>query len=355
MSARPGVPDSTTLLPIADLEDPLDDRTRAVRPRARSRSRSGRVPTRRVGRGRSPRPVRRAVRARDRRRPRRSRPSARPPPSPDPAAGDDQLDRRPDRPPGPQVYGLTNTLAAPLTVGDGVVGAIVLSAPDGRRPGRTRPAGSCCGAAAEASAALARAYSHRAAEAKASTDALTGLPNRRYFDEFCGLLARRRRAGDAVGILMIDIDKFKVLNDTLRARDRRRGPARGRRRDRRGGPRGRRPGPLRRRGVRRPAAQPEPGRRARGRRARPSAVGGARPAPARRARRSASRSASPSPPGGPVDRRPHRAGRPGPLPGQARGPRPGRRRLTGYHRAADATVTAHRPASRTSDDGRRAT
>jgi diguanylate cyclase (GGDEF)-like protein len=61
--------------------------------------------------------------------------------------------------------------------------------------------------------ALSRAYSHRAAEARASTDALTGLPNRRYFDEFCGLLARRRRADDAVGVLMIDIDHFKRLND----------------------------------------------------------------------------------------------------------------------------------------------
>ena len=57
-------------------------------------------------------------------------------------------------------------------------------------------------------------YSHRAAEARASTDALTGLPNRRYFDEFCGLLARRRRADDAVGVLMVDIDRFKALNDT---------------------------------------------------------------------------------------------------------------------------------------------
>ncbi|TME83345.1 MAG: GGDEF domain-containing protein [Chloroflexi bacterium] len=57
-------------------------------------------------------------------------------------------------------------------------------------------------------------YSHRAAEARASTDALTGLPNRRYFDEFCGLMARRRRADDAVGVLMIDIDHFKRLNDT---------------------------------------------------------------------------------------------------------------------------------------------
>src|SRR6185503_3437458 len=94
-----------------------------------------------------------------------------------------------------------------------VIGAIVLSH-------RTAGAWSATtrrllnGAAAEASSALSRAYSQRAVEAQASTDALTGLPNRRYFDEFCGLLARRRRSGDAVGVLMIDIDKFKVLNDT---------------------------------------------------------------------------------------------------------------------------------------------
>src|SRR4029079_8499899 len=45
-------------------------------------------------------------------------------------------------------------------------------------------------------------------------DPLTGLPNRRYFDEFSSLLATRRRAGDAVAVLMIDIDNFKGLNDT---------------------------------------------------------------------------------------------------------------------------------------------
>ena len=42
--------------------------------------------------------------------------------------------------------------------------------------------------------AVAGLLATRAAEAEASTDALTGLPNRRYFDEFCGLLARRRRS-----------------------------------------------------------------------------------------------------------------------------------------------------------------
>jgi diguanylate cyclase (GGDEF)-like protein len=111
------------------------------------------------------------------------------------------------------VYGLGQVMATPLAVGDTVVGAIVLS----RRMGATWPDSTrriLNGAAVEASAALARVVSHRDAEARASTDALTGLPNRGYFEEFVGLLAHGRRAGDAVGILMIDIDRFKALNDT---------------------------------------------------------------------------------------------------------------------------------------------
>lgn len=111
-----------------------------------------------------------------------------------------------------ETYGLAHTLAAPLVTEGDVVGAIVLS----RRTAEPWPAVASrilAGAAIEASAALERAYSHRAAEARAATDALTGLPNRRYFDEFCGLLARRRRADDALGVLMIDIDHFKRVND----------------------------------------------------------------------------------------------------------------------------------------------
>ena len=66
-----------------------------------------------------------------------------------------------------------NTVAAPLRTQAGVVGAIVLS----RRTAEPWSSASLRilgGAAVEASAALARAYSHRAAEARASTDALTG-------------------------------------------------------------------------------------------------------------------------------------------------------------------------------------
>jgi len=209
VSARPGVPDSTTRLPIADLEDPVGGDAPAGREPVAVPVVAGAAQAVAAGglRGRldvwtarlaaatpvtgPSGPLALAVRV-----PRERQLVA------------DRIAAR-----ARQVYGLSDTLAAPLTVDDRVVGAIVLS---------HRTAGSWSetdqrllgGAAGEASSALSRAYSLRAAEAQASTDALTGLPNRRYFDEFCGLLARRRRSGDAVGVLMIDIDRFKVLNDT---------------------------------------------------------------------------------------------------------------------------------------------
>ena len=110
------------------------------------------------------------------------------------------------------VYGLGNVIAAPLLAGERPVGAIVLSRRS-RDPWPDSAHRLLDAAALEAAVALERAYTVREAEARAATDPLTGLPNRRYFDEFCGLLARRRRAGDAVGVLMIDIDRFKSLND----------------------------------------------------------------------------------------------------------------------------------------------
>jgi len=111
-------------------------------------------------------------------------------------------------------FGLSHTLTAPLRSPElGVIGALVLS----RRAIDAWPESArrlVRGAASESAAALERADSYRAAEASASTDPLTGLPNRRYFDEFSSLLSARRRSGDALAILMIDIVKFKGLNDT---------------------------------------------------------------------------------------------------------------------------------------------
>jgi diguanylate cyclase (GGDEF)-like protein/PAS domain S-box-containing protein len=60
----------------------------------------------------------------------------------------------------------------------------------------------------------------REAEARmavlAATDALTGLPNRRYLVEQLDLsLARARRQHTAVALLSVDLDRFKEVNDTL--------------------------------------------------------------------------------------------------------------------------------------------
>ena len=111
------------------------------------------------------------------------------------------------------VYGLRNTLAAPLQVDQAIVGAIVLSRgitdiwPEIAAPLLRR-------ASVETSAALVRVYSYQEVEFEARTDQLTSLPNRRYFDEYCTLLASRRRASDKVAILAVDVDHFKLVNDT---------------------------------------------------------------------------------------------------------------------------------------------
>lgn len=109
-------------------------------------------------------------------------------------------------------FGLARTISAPVHANGRIVGALVLS----RRGRDAWPASTerlLEAAAAEASAALSRAYSFRQAQARATTDALTGLPNRAYFDELCALLEQRHGGDDRLGILMIDIDHFKALND----------------------------------------------------------------------------------------------------------------------------------------------
>lgn len=46
-------------------------------------------------------------------------------------------------------------------------------------------------------------------------DALTGLPNRRVFEErLAGELARTRRHGGQLSVCLVDLDRFKQINDT---------------------------------------------------------------------------------------------------------------------------------------------
>ena len=52
-------------------------------------------------------------------------------------------------------------------------------------------------------------------ERLARTDSLTGVANRRYFEErFANALVRSHRHGTALSLLCLDIDRFKPINDT---------------------------------------------------------------------------------------------------------------------------------------------
>jgi len=53
-------------------------------------------------------------------------------------------------------------------------------------------------------------------DALARADTLTGLPNRRSFEERVQeAMARTRRSGDPIGVMYLDLDRFKGINDSL--------------------------------------------------------------------------------------------------------------------------------------------
>lgn len=117
-----------------------------------------------------------------------------------------------------EAYGLRNVLAVPLVAEPpaGRAGRVVGTLTVSRRTARPWPPAArelLEAAAVEVAAALVRVYAFQAAEARANLDALTGLPNRRHLDDLGRALAQGRRRGDRLGLLMIDIDHFKRLND----------------------------------------------------------------------------------------------------------------------------------------------
>jgi diguanylate cyclase (GGDEF)-like protein len=68
--------------------------------------------------------------------------------------------------------------------------------------------------AAQASVSLDNASLHETVQAQAVTDSLTGLSNRREFDSALEAeIGRSRRFGSDVGLVMMDLDGFKPIND----------------------------------------------------------------------------------------------------------------------------------------------
>ncbi|HUR23547.1 MAG TPA: EAL domain-containing protein [Acidimicrobiales bacterium] len=113
-------------------------------------------------------------------------------------------------------------IASPVWCGGELVGALVAGSLARRTP---RPHEVECLdlLAAQAGAALnnARLFSERRAfearlEHQAFHDALTNLPNRALFlDRLELALAHSRRDGGPVGVLFMDLDRFKMVNDSL--------------------------------------------------------------------------------------------------------------------------------------------
>jgi diguanylate cyclase (GGDEF)-like protein len=64
-----------------------------------------------------------------------------------------------------------------------------------------------------AASALDKAALHEDVAEQATTDALTGLANRRSFEEQVRVALSGMRASDGSGIIFVDLDRFKQIND----------------------------------------------------------------------------------------------------------------------------------------------
>lgn len=99
----------------------------------------------------------------------------------------------------------------PLICGGEVIGT-VLVAHAGRIPRATRDA--LRDAVGRAAPLLAGQHELARAEERAASDSLTGLPNRRAADEAIRrMVARAGRSLSPLGVVLLDLDRFRVLND----------------------------------------------------------------------------------------------------------------------------------------------
>ncbi|MCA1645442.1 MAG: sensor domain-containing diguanylate cyclase, partial [Chloroflexi bacterium] len=102
-------------------------------------------------------------------------------------------------------------LVVPLRAGGRSLGALelVLDAPLGQDDVKVVEL-----LAASAAVALQNAHLYRETQRLATTDALTGLSNYRHFYELLALeVQRARRMNYSVGLIIMDLDHFKLVND----------------------------------------------------------------------------------------------------------------------------------------------
>ena len=113
--------------------------------------------------------------------------------------------------------GIRAAWAVPVTATDGerVRGAITLYFDESRRPDQ-RDWQLLQLAARLADIAIERSQAQASLARQAAHDALTGLPNRVFFlDRVALALARTQRSRAQVAVLFLDLDRFKIINDSL--------------------------------------------------------------------------------------------------------------------------------------------
>jgi len=111
--------------------------------------------------------------------------------------------------------GLCAAYYQPVLRGEDVVGVLVLGWRTPRKRVREAVTEALALLAAEAATAMERADRFTTVASLAASDPLTGLPNRRQWDEEAArMVARAERTGEPLAIALIDLDRFKAYNDT---------------------------------------------------------------------------------------------------------------------------------------------
>ncbi len=110
--------------------------------------------------------------------------------------------------------GLCSAYYQPVLRGQEVVGVIVVGWRNPRPRVRRSVAEALALLAAESAVAMERADRFSTVASLAASDPLTGLPNRRRWDEEAArMVARAERTGEPLAIAIIDLDRFKAYND----------------------------------------------------------------------------------------------------------------------------------------------